>query len=69
MVTFLIAFALVMKELPMFLESLTNIMQEFGKLKTHKLLGKFNVTAQRLMCGADFYVTNLLDHFSLMKKQ
>ena len=69
MVTFLTAFALVIKQLFMCLESLTNIMQEFGELKTHTLLGKLNVTAQRLMCGADFYVTKLLDHFSLMKRQ
>ena len=33
-------------------------MQEFGKLKTHTLLGKLNMTAQKLMYGADFCVTN-----------
>ena len=69
MVIFLTAFALVMKQLFMCLESLTNIMQEFGELKTHTLLRKLNVTAQRLMCGADFCVTKLLNHFSLMKRQ
>ena len=30
----------------MCLESLTNIMQEFGELKTHTLLGKLNVIAK-----------------------
>ena len=65
MVTFLTAFALVMKQLFMCLESLTNIMQEFGELKTHTLLWKSNVTVQRLMCGEDFCVAKLLDHFSL----
>ena len=68
MVTFLIIFALVMKQLFMCLESLTNIMQEFGQLKTHTLLGRLNVTAQRLMCGADFCVTKLLDHFFFDEK-
>ena len=53
MVNFLTAFALVMKQLFICVESLTNIMQEFGKLKTHPLLGKLNVTAQRLMCGVE----------------
>ena len=69
MVTFLTAFALVMKQLFTCLEGLSNIMQEFGELKTHTLLGKLNMTSQRLMCGADFCVTKLLDHFSLMKRQ
>ena len=61
MVTFLTTFALVMKQLFMCLESLTNIMQEFKELKIHTLLGNLNVTAQRLMCGPDFCVTKLLD--------
>ena len=61
MITFLIAFVLAMKQLFMCLESLTNITQEFGEVKIHMLQGNFSVTAQRLMCGADFCVTKLLD--------
>ena len=55
MVTFLIAVALAMEQLFMGLKSLTNIMQEFWKVKTHTLLEKSNVTAQRFMCSADFW--------------
>ena len=68
-VTFSTAFALTMKQLFMCLESLTNIMQEFGKVKIYISLKKSNVKAQRLICGADFCVAKLLDYFSIRKKQ
>ena len=52
MVTFLTAFTLVMKQLFMCLKSVTNIMQEFGELKTHTLLEKLNMTAKERINAA-----------------